>query len=116
MTAFWPAGAVVKASHDAKALKDDCRAFIRVVRSVEGILEGAAVSDQLGPAAEAPSRLIEEALREGLAHTNTLRTQSAAVAVRAVARRRGAFWMLPRARNLGETLARSRFRRRSRCS
>ena len=73
-------GSVVQAAHDAGSLKADARAFVRVVRSVEGVLEQAAVDGKLAGAA-APCALIKEALEAGLAHAQKLETQSVCVAM-----------------------------------
>ena len=73
-------GSVVQAAHDARSLKADARAFVRVVRSVEGVLEQAALDGKLAGAA-APCALIKEALEAGLAHVQKLETQSVCVAM-----------------------------------
>ena len=74
-------GAVVKAAYDAAALKEDAKGFIRVVRSVEGVLQQAAVDGKLNESAKEPVALVREALEEALAHCHKLARRGTAVAM-----------------------------------
>ena len=74
-------GAVVKAAQDAAALKEDARSFVRVVHSVDGVLQRAALDGKLDESAKEPVALVREALEEALSHCHKLARRGTAVAM-----------------------------------